>query len=108
LPHRIVFSGRDAAIAPFAAGKAKMSGLVFLEQYKNKIAALPASVTGGFHGLSPENRQVFTTLLPFAAALKYRNASVKTGELLEMVKRQSIKKIEEFTTNNTNSTNEHE
>jgi hypothetical protein len=99
LPHGIVFSGRDTAPALFATGKAKMSYSEFLERYKIKIAALPASVAGGFHSLSPENRQVLTTLLPYMAALKFRNPGIKTGDLLEMVKRLCIEKIEEFTTN---------
>jgi hypothetical protein len=96
LPLRKQISGRDAAPTPFTTGKAKMSGYEFLEQYKSKIAALPAVNADGFYGLSSENRQVLTTLLPLAAALKYRNPGIKTGDLLEMVKRQSIEKIEEF------------
>jgi hypothetical protein len=98
LPRGIVFNGRDAAPAPFTAGKAKMDGYDFLEQYKNKIAALPALSAGQIHSLNPENRQVLTTLLPYMAALKYRNPGVKTGDLLEETKRLCVKKIEEFTT----------
>jgi hypothetical protein len=103
LPREITFSGRDAAPVPFAAGKAKMCGREFLEQYKNKIAALPAAIADNFYSINFENRQVLTTLLPFAAALKYRNPGVKTGDLLEEVKRLCVKKIEEFTTNSTNN-----
>jgi hypothetical protein len=103
LPHGKQINVRDAAPAPFTAGKAKMSGYEFLEQYKNKITALPASNAYNYHSLNPENRQVLTTLLPYMAALKYRNPGIKTGDLLEMVKRISVKKIEEFTTNSTNN-----
>jgi hypothetical protein len=96
LPRRMAFKGKGEARSSFTTGKVKMSGSEFLEQYQKKIAALPASAAGGFHSLNPENRQVLSTLLPFAAALKYRNPGIKTGDLLEMAKRQSIKKIEEF------------
>jgi hypothetical protein len=93
LPQRILCNGKGADPAPFTAGKAKMSGCEFLEQYKNKIAALPALSADNYHSLNPENRQVLTTLLPYMAALKYRNPGVKTGDLLEMVKRFCIEKI---------------
>jgi hypothetical protein len=99
LPRRMVFNRKGEARASFATGKAKMSGNEFLEQYKSKIAALPASVAVGFHALNPESREVLTTLLPLAAALKYRNPGIKTGDLLEEVKRLCVKKIEKFTTN---------
>jgi hypothetical protein len=95
LPQGRSISGRDAALAPFAVGKAKMSGSEFLEQYKNKIAALSAMSAGGFYGLNLENRQVLTTLLPLAAALKYRNPRLSTADLLEMARGFCVKKIEE-------------
>jgi hypothetical protein len=95
LPRKIPSAGRDKAPPPFTAGKAKMSGNEFLEQYKNKIAALPAAGADNFQGLNPENRQVLTTLLPLAAALKYRNPRLSTADLLEMAKDFCVKKIEE-------------
>ncbi|MDR2952107.1 MAG: DUF115 domain-containing protein [Treponema sp.] len=87
---------RDAHPPSFAAGKAKMGAREFLEQYKNKIAALPSGSAdaGLFYELSYENRQVLTTLLPFAAAFKYRNPGVKNRDMLEEIKRLSLEKIE--------------
>jgi len=67
-----------------APGNQQKSGIEFLEQYRNDIAALPAS------GLNEKERQVFTTLLPTAAAIKHRNLEIKTSELIEETKRYCI------------------
>jgi hypothetical protein len=64
------------------------SGIEFLEQYRGEIAALPAEK------LNEKERQVFTTLLPTAAALKHRNLEIKTAELIEETKRYCIGQID--------------
>lgn len=90
----------NAAPVPFAAGKARITGGEFLEQYCGKIAALPAAgslETSGdnnyFQNLSAEDRQIFFTLLPGMAALKHRNPKLKTQELIEEIKRLSMSEI---------------
>jgi len=66
------------------------SGIEFLEQYRGEIAALPAG------GLDEKERQIFTTLLPTAAALKHRNMGIKTAELIEETKRYCIGQIDKI------------
>jgi len=73
-----------------APGNQQKSGIEFLEQYRNDIATLPAN------GLNEKEKQVFTTLLPTAAALKHRNMGVNlsTAELVEETKRYCIGQID--------------
>jgi len=75
--------------APGTAGNQNKSGIEFLEQYRNDIAALPAS------GLNEKERQIFTTLLPTAAALKHRGMT-GNNELIEETKRYCIKQIDKL------------
>jgi hypothetical protein len=78
----------------FPTGSAKMSAIEFLENYRDDIAALPeANGEGYLDVLSLKNRQVFTTMLPFAAAVKHRNPALKTGDLIEEAKRLCIEEI---------------
>ncbi|MDR0464678.1 MAG: hypothetical protein LBG94_06120, partial [Treponema sp.] len=74
----------------------KLSGAEFLEQYRNDIAALPEAKSGEYYLsiLNKKESQIFTTLLPFAAAMKKQNTALKQKDLIEEVKTQSIKKIE--------------
>ena len=76
--------------------KASVSGAVFLEQYRNNIAALPAAKRAGgyMENLNENERQVFITLLPYAAALKKRNMELKREDLIEETKRRSVEEIE--------------
>ena len=77
---------------PDAAG---ISAVEFLEQYRGDIAALPkASGAGCLRQLNIKDRQVFTTLLPYAAALKYRSPTLKTGDLIEETKLICIEAID--------------
>ncbi|MDR0300912.1 MAG: DUF115 domain-containing protein [Treponema sp.] len=71
-----------------AAENQNISGIDFLEQYRNDISALP---TGR---LSAKERQVFITLLPAAAALKHRNTACQ--ELIEETKRYCIRQIDKI------------
>jgi len=91
LTNKIVHNTEKKNYAPGAAGNQNKSGIEFLEQYRNDIAALPAS------GLNEKERQIFTTLLPTAAALKHRNTNNKTAtELIELTKNHCIKQIDKI------------
>ncbi|MCL2213606.1 MAG: DUF115 domain-containing protein [Treponema sp.] len=74
----------------------EISGMEFLEQYRNDIAALPGMKNNEYYlsVLNKKESQIFTTLLPFAAAIKKQNTVLKQKDLIEEVKIQSIKKIE--------------
>jgi hypothetical protein len=88
----------NASTPPCADFDAKetVSGTDFLEQYSREIAALPdAKGTESYiEKLNSQERQVFATLLPYAAAIKKRNMELKREDLIEEVKRRSIKEIE--------------
>jgi uncharacterized Rossmann fold enzyme len=79
---------------PAAPGNKHISGIEFLEQYRGGIAALPAD------RLNEKERQIFTTLLPAAAALKHRNMAsgreLKTTELIEETKHYCIRQIDKI------------
>jgi len=67
------------------------SGIEFLEQYRNDIAALPAS------GLNEKERQIFTTLLPAAAAIKHRSTNSKSvADLIEETKNHCVMQIDKI------------
>jgi hypothetical protein len=73
----------------FAPGRARMDSAAFLEQYRQAVAALPVpgpDIDQYRRNLNAGGEQVFTTLLPLAAALKHRRPELKTGELIEAVK----------------------
>jgi len=74
-----------------AATAGNKSGIEFLEQYRSDIAALPES------GLNEKQRQIFTTMLPTAAALKHRGANSKSAaELIEETKNHCITQIDKI------------
>jgi len=85
-------------ITLFTAGKARMGCDEFLEQYRKAITALPAadcaSLDSYYRNLDPGARQVFTTLLPQAAAHLRRNSYCKPGELVEELKRAAAGEIQ--------------
>jgi hypothetical protein len=76
-----------------AAPVSKKSGVEFLEQYREDIAALPAAEENYLQRLNVKDRQIFTTLLPCLAALRHRRAGLKTKDLIEETKRFCIQKI---------------
>ena len=90
LKNKIAHNAGRKELAPSAAENQYKSGIEFLEQYRNDIAALPAD------GLNEKERQIFTTLLPTAAALKHRNLGIKTAELIEETKRYCIGQIDKI------------
>ena len=71
----------------------KINGAEFLEQYRDDIAALPEGEGNYLKKLNIKEKQIFTTLLPFAAAVKKRNHELKQKDLIEEVKKQCIEKI---------------
>jgi len=75
--------------------KVKISLNEFLKQYLRDIAALPRADTEGFpQKLNSKERQVFTTLLPLAAAVKHRGAHLNQADLFEETKRICTQEIE--------------
>jgi hypothetical protein len=87
--------------APCACGTVEnISGVDFLEQYGRKIAALPAAKSGENYikKLNAQEKQVFTTLLPYTAAIKKQNTELKFKDLIEEVKRRSVEEIERLIT----------
>jgi hypothetical protein len=89
------FSGvavKTPDVTPKTAG---ISAIEFLEQYLCDIAALPKAEGGGYSmRLNIKERQVFTTLLPYAAALKKRNPALKTEDLIEETKLACVREIQ--------------
>jgi len=76
--------------------KNNITGIEFLKQYRNDIAALP-QFTGKENYLKKLNEkqtQVFITLLPYAAAIKKRKPELGCKELIKEVKCCCIADIE--------------
>jgi len=74
----------------------------FLLQYKNKIASLSKPEKNAalyLVSLSDEQRSVFATILPLAAALKHRNSTFDFREAIEKTKSYTIKQIEKVLAN---------
>ena len=84
------------------SGKTFKSGFDFLEQYRKNITALPAvgalpaagNAINYFRGLDNKTREIFATLLPYAAALKYRSPLLKAQDLIEETKYACAREIE--------------
>ena len=78
----------------FTAGDELMPAAEFLEQYRRDIDNLP--VPGGrsaaaYLGCLTENeRRIFTTLLPQAAAIRYRRPELDASSLIDEVKRHCV------------------
>jgi hypothetical protein len=73
-----------------------ISGTDFLEQYRDDIAALPEAAGNDnyLRRLNEKEKMIFTTLLPYAAAIKKRNTKAELKDLIEEVKRRSIREID--------------
>jgi hypothetical protein len=97
-PININCASRNAEAQSFASieNKKNISGLDFLEQYRSDIASLPKANGNDNYlkKLNAKEKQIFTTLLPYAAAIKKRNAQLEVNDLIEEVKRLSIKEID--------------
>ena len=66
----------------------------FLTQYMNDIISLPqAKDINYMDNLNDKQKQIFTTLLPYAASIKKRNTKLELHELIEEVKKRSVNEI---------------
>jgi hypothetical protein len=80
----------------FAAGRASMGAGEFLDRYRQGIRALPLPRGGPaayLEKLDPGEKQILTTLIPEAAAIKRRRPELNTTELLEAVQDYCIREI---------------
>jgi len=87
---------QNADVSPFSdTWQAEKSAAVFLEQYSCDIASLPEAVEGENYmkKLDQNQRRIFTTLLPFAAAVKKRDAKLKLVDLIRETKRRCVEEI---------------
>jgi hypothetical protein len=78
-------------------GTASMEAAAFLDRYRKGIAALPSmngkpSAYPG--GLMAEDRLIFTTLLPTAAAIRSRRPGLRDGGLLEELRRYCLRELD--------------
>jgi len=72
------------------------SGIEFLKLYKNDILELPVLKDGEeyFNLLDDKQKMVFTTFLPYMAAVKKRNPELKQKDLIETVKQNCAAEID--------------
>ena len=94
--HPAVKTGKKT-LSFFGCGIMKSSPSDFLSGYRDKIHSLkipPENIAGFFDSLRGDEKQVFTTLLPAAAALKRRDSGLNVSELLEKTKSHCIDVIE--------------
>ena len=78
---------RNPCRVVFGSGKCLMSAGDFLAAYKNDINLLPVSNDAAFfQSLKGRDKQILTTLLPAAAAIKRRYPELKAAELIERTK----------------------
>ncbi|MDR2481656.1 MAG: DUF115 domain-containing protein [Spirochaetaceae bacterium] len=87
----------DNTIKLFSGGKALLSADVFLRNYSRMIEALPlpgAYIEQYIQKLSHSEKTIWTTLLPVAAAVKYRENIHLNIELIRIVKEFCITEIE--------------
>ncbi|MDR2521705.1 MAG: DUF115 domain-containing protein [Spirochaetaceae bacterium] len=83
----------------FASGRAQTSAKTFLSGYRSAVLALPPfgeNVTTYIEKLNTEERQVFVTLLPAAAAIRSRNNTPTPTALLDEAKHFCASKIEQL------------
>ncbi|MDR1858947.1 MAG: DUF115 domain-containing protein [Treponema sp.] len=91
-------AGKNAA-SPFAPGKALAGAGQFLERYRQDIISLPVPGENGnasayLRHLSENQRRIFLTLLPQAAAIKHRLPELAAGDLINEVKRYCVNEID--------------
>jgi hypothetical protein len=91
------FPGHARPIRLFSSGKPRTGGREFLARYAEDIRRLPfpkREASLGLQDLSPDEGRILTTLLPAAAAIKRKNPSLDTGELMDAVKDWCVGEIE--------------
>jgi hypothetical protein len=84
---------RNRVFSLFAPGKMLMDANRFLEQYRRGIEALPLFNHETYRGLETDQRRVFITLLPQAAAFRHRHPELSIPDLVEEVKRYCVDEI---------------
>jgi len=87
---------RAAKTLPFSAAQgAEKSVAVFLEQYRNDIASLPECGEGENYmkKLDLDQRRIFTTMLPYTAAIRKREPNLKLADLIRETKRRCVEEI---------------
>jgi hypothetical protein len=86
----------------FAAGQERKSAAAFLEEYRNRITALPPlgkNIPACLAALTGEERAVFITLLPQAAAIKRRESGLGPAEIIGAARDYSIGQIDKIIRN---------
>jgi hypothetical protein len=89
-------SGAADKARPFSAARETgKTAALFLEQYSDGIASLPEACEGENYmkKLSAGQGRIFTTLLPYAAAVKKREPRLLPAELIEETKRLCLQEI---------------
>lgn len=87
---------RSGPIQLMSTGQPNMSAASFLDQYASAIGRLPAlgsSVCEYYANLSEEGRDVFTTLLPTAAAIRKRENDMTASAVIEAVREYSLSEL---------------
>jgi hypothetical protein len=92
LPLRIA-NNKTGTGGTVLTGRKKRNGIEFLEKYRNDIASLCVYGKNNLEELDEKSRQIFLTLLPYAAAVKHRNPALKTDDLIEHTKQLCIEDI---------------
>jgi hypothetical protein len=88
--------GAGTEVQPFpAAREAEKTALAFLEQYGEGIASLPEAREGENYMIKLDSDQgrIFTTLLPYMAAVKKREPQLKLGCLINETKCRCVEEI---------------
>jgi len=88
--------GAVTEASPFSADReAEKTALAFLEQYSEDIASLPRARGGENYmkKLNAAQGRIFTTILPYTAAVKKREPSLKLEDLINETKRRCVEEI---------------
>jgi hypothetical protein len=83
----------------FAAGQQRISARAFLQEYRAGIKKLPPlgkNLQAGLANFNGEERAIFTTLLPLAAALKRRESALSPAETIEAVQDYCVREIDKL------------
>jgi hypothetical protein len=81
----------------FAAGRQRIGARSFLKEYRQGIWSLPSpgqNIQSYLNSLTEEERDLFTTLLPQAAAIKRREPGLNPPELIEAARNHSVGEID--------------
>jgi hypothetical protein len=84
---------RNRVFSLFAPGKMIMDANRFLEQYRSGIEALPVYSPESFRGLDLNEKRIFITMMPIAAAFRHRHPELSIPDLVEEVKRYCVNEI---------------